>query len=64
MFASLRSNVISVLCSKDFWLGWQEMTLAGEKDIGTGEIIPKYVKKTNFKTNTGIVLHPGFDPNF
>jgi len=21
-FASLRSNVISLFCSKDFWLGW------------------------------------------
>jgi len=34
MFARLRSKVISVLCSKDFWLGWGEMTLmalAGEE---------------------------------
>ena len=46
MFASLRSNVISDLCSKDFWLGWRLWPWLGRKVLGLGVICcpSKYVK--------------------
>jgi len=38
MFASLRSNVISVFRSKYLWMEWVEgMTLDGEEGVGAGE---------------------------
>ena len=41
MFGNLWSNVISFLCSKDFWLGWGKRL---EKGVRTGaQLLPKQV---------------------
>ena len=57
MFSGLPSNVISVLCLKDFWLKG-EMALAGEEGVGTGGKCPssKHVKKTWFQEKRAGVL--------
>jgi len=36
MFTSMRTNVVSVLCSKDLLLDLQELTLSWEEGAGTG----------------------------
>jgi len=40
-FASLRSNVISLLCSKDFWLGWVKWLWLERKVEGLEENFPE-----------------------
>jgi len=42
MFASLRSNIISFLCSKDFWLGWRKYLCLEEGKEGTNPRMPNH----------------------
>jgi len=53
-FASLRSNVISLFCSKDFLLGWGKWLLMERKVEGVEENCPQVCQKSpDFKTNIG-----------
>jgi len=56
MFDSVRSNVISVVCSKDFRLGWGNELWLKRRVYVVGEISPKLsvVKWPDIKKNTGI----------
>jgi len=56
MFASLRSNVISFLCSNDFLLEWGN-GLSGEKCVGTGAQFPQasVLESRDFKNNTEVL---------
>jgi len=40
-FASLQSNVISMFCSKDFWLGWGKWSWMERKVEGLEENCPQ-----------------------
>jgi len=51
-FASLRSNVISLLCSKDFSLGWGNWLWLERKAEGLDKIAPKYVEKALISKQT------------
>ena len=56
MFTSMRTNVVSVLCSKDLLLDLQELTLTRREGAGTGrQSLIKYVRQIwpNFKKIQG-----------
>jgi len=51
-FASLPSNVISLFCSKDFWVGWGKWLWLERKVEGLEENFPKYVKNALISKQT------------
>jgi len=64
MFASLRLNVTSVLCSKEFWLGWNDFGWRGMCEDGR-TIAPEIITLKTFfqeKQRCSLILSPWIWP--